>query len=35
MAEGETAMQAFSMDNPLKTLNKSVSKIEEVDLINV
>lgn len=29
MAEGETAMQAFRMHNPLKTLNKSVSKIEE------
>ena len=29
MQEGETAMLAFTEHNPLKTLNKSVSKIEE------
>ena len=29
MEEGETAMDAFRLHNPLKTLNKSVSKIEE------
>ena len=29
MQEGETAMLAFTGHNPLKTLNKSVSKIEE------
>jgi hypothetical protein len=29
MAEGETAMDAFRLHNPLKSLNKSVSKIEE------
>ena len=29
MAEGETAMLAFTEHNPLKALNKSVSKIDE------
>jgi chromosome segregation ATPase len=29
MAEGETAMQAFQLHNPIKTLNKSLSNIEE------
>ena len=29
MQEGETAMLAFQLHNPLKSLNKSVSKIEE------
>ena len=29
MAEGETAMDAFRLHNPLKSLNKSVGKIEE------
>ena len=29
MEEGETAMQAIQLHNPLKTLNKSISKIEE------
>ena len=29
MTEGETANQAFRVNNPLKTLNNSVSKIED------
>ena len=29
MQEGETAMQAFQLHNPIKTLNKSLSNIEE------
>ena len=29
MQEGETAMQAFQLHNPIKTLNKSLSSIEE------
>ena len=29
MAEGETAMQAFQLHNPIKTLNKSLNSIEE------
>ena len=29
MQEGETAMLAFQLHNPLKSLNKSVTKIEE------
>ena len=29
MQEGEIAMQAIQLHNPLKSLNKSVSKIEE------
>jgi hypothetical protein len=29
MTEGETAMQAFRIHNPPKTLNKSKGKVEE------